>query len=100
MRALAFAETRKRRYADIHLGTNVASAHRDRSIMHLHWHTQGFGEVIRNALDRGVQKLLLCIGGSATNDGGAGMASALGYRFFRIGRCHAHAWSQCCLIPI
>jgi glycerate kinase len=44
--------------------------------------TRGFGVLIRAALDRGARRLLLCIGGSATNDGGAGMAAALGYRFF------------------
>ncbi|MFN2504771.1 MAG: glycerate kinase [Acidimicrobiales bacterium] len=42
--------------------------------------TYGTGELIRDALDRGAQRLLIGIGGSATNDGGAGMASALGAR--------------------
>jgi len=40
--------------------------------------TWGTGELIRNALDRGCRRLLIGIGGSATNDGGAGMAQALG----------------------
>jgi glycerate kinase len=44
--------------------------------------TFGAGELIRAALDRGVTKILIGIGGSATNDGGAGMARALGARFF------------------
>ena len=43
--------------------------------------TFGTGELIKNALDRGCKKLLLGIGGSATNDGGAGMAEALGVKF-------------------
>lgn len=43
--------------------------------------TVGTGELINSALRRGVQTVVLCIGGSATNDGGIGMASALGYRF-------------------
>jgi glycerate kinase len=43
--------------------------------------TYGTGELIRAALDAGCQSLLIGIGGSATNDGGAGMASALGARF-------------------
>lgn len=38
----------------------------------------GTGLLIRNAIERGVEKVLLTLGGSATNDGGAGMASALG----------------------
>ena len=41
----------------------------------------GTGELIRDALQKGVKKILLGIGGSATNDAGMGMASALGYRF-------------------
>ena len=40
--------------------------------------TYGTGELIRAALDMGCKTLLLGIGGSATNDCGAGMASALG----------------------
>ena len=43
--------------------------------------TFGTGQLIRDALDRGVRKILLGIGGSATNDGGAGMAQALGVKF-------------------
>ncbi len=43
--------------------------------------TYGTGELIRECLDRGVKKILIGIGGSATNDGGAGMAEALGARF-------------------
>lgn len=40
--------------------------------------TWGTGELIRHALDLGCQRLLIGIGGSATNDGGAGMVQALG----------------------
>ncbi len=40
--------------------------------------TYGTGELIKAALDRGCNKLIVGIGGSATNDGGAGMAEALG----------------------
>ncbi len=43
--------------------------------------TYGTGELIRAALDLGCTRLVIGIGGSATNDGGAGMATALGYRF-------------------
>lgn len=42
--------------------------------------TYGTGQLIRAALDLGVSRILIGIGGSATNDGGAGMATALGYR--------------------
>lgn len=40
--------------------------------------TYGFGELIKDALDEGVEEILLGIGGSATNDGGAGMIQSLG----------------------
>lgn len=43
--------------------------------------TYGTGELIRECLDRGVRKIIIGIGGSATNDGGTGMAAALGARF-------------------
>lgn len=43
--------------------------------------TFGTGQLIRNALQRGSREIMLFVGGSATNDGGIGMASALGYRF-------------------
>ncbi len=43
--------------------------------------TYGTGELVTQALDRGVTKLIIGIGGSATNDGGVGMAQALGVRF-------------------
>jgi glycerate kinase len=42
--------------------------------------TYGVGELIRAALDRGAEKLLIGCGDSGTNDGGAGMAQALGIR--------------------
>lgn len=43
--------------------------------------TYGTGEMILRALDLGARHIILGIGGSATNDGGAGMAAALGARF-------------------
>lgn len=43
--------------------------------------TYGTGELIRHALDLGCRQLVIGIGGSATNDGGMGMAQALGVRF-------------------
>lgn len=42
--------------------------------------TRGTGELVLACLDRGVRHLVLGIGGSATNDGGAGFATALGVR--------------------
>lgn len=43
--------------------------------------TYGTGELIRHALDHGARKIILAIGGSATNDGGVGMLQALGAQF-------------------
>jgi len=43
--------------------------------------TYGTGELILSALERGLKRIYVGIGGSATNDGGMGMARALGYRF-------------------
>ncbi|KEH89881.1 glycerate kinase [Clostridium novyi A str. 4540] len=44
--------------------------------------TYGTGELIKSALNRGVKNILIGIGGSATNDGGAGMLEALGAKFY------------------
>lgn len=41
----------------------------------------GTGQLIRAAINYGVQNIIIGIGGSATNDAGTGMATALGYRF-------------------
>lgn len=43
--------------------------------------TYGVGELILDALDRGCRRFLVGLGGSATNDGGVGMLSALGISF-------------------
>ena len=43
--------------------------------------TFGTGEMIRHALDLGVKKIIIGLGGSVTNDGGSGMAQALGVKF-------------------
>lgn len=44
--------------------------------------TRGTGELIRHALDRGARSLIVAIGGSATNDAGAGALQALGAGLF------------------
>lgn len=48
----------------------------------LHTSTVGTGDLIADALKHGVKKIVLAIGGSATNDAGIGMATALGYTFY------------------
>ncbi|VUS35674.1 glycerate kinase [Klebsiella spallanzanii] len=53
---------------------SVPPAHRN-PLLTTSW---GTGELIRHALDTGVTQIIIGIGGSATNDGGAGMVQALG----------------------
>ncbi|MDR2352658.1 MAG: glycerate kinase [Deltaproteobacteria bacterium] len=45
--------------------------------------TYGFGQQIKEALSKGVKKLILGLGGSATNDAGAGMLEALGLKLLK-----------------
>jgi len=47
----------------------------------LHASSFGTGELIKHALSKGVSKIILCIGGSATIDGASGIMQALGIRF-------------------
>ena len=47
----------------------------------LHASSYGTGELMGKALDKGVKKIILCVGGSATVDGGSGILQALGIRF-------------------
>lgn len=47
----------------------------------LHASSFGTGQLMLRAMDRGVQKIILCVGGSATVDGGTGILQALGIRF-------------------
>ncbi len=55
----------------------IAEAERDPSRAS----TFGTGELMANAIARGAKDLIVGLGGSATNDAGAGMAAALGWRF-------------------
>lgn len=47
----------------------------------LHTSTYGTGLMIKHALDKGAEKILLGVGGSATNDAGMGLLAALGFIF-------------------
>jgi glycerate kinase len=49
--------------------------------------TYGTGELIKAALDKGIKKIIIGIGGSATNDGGSGFAQALGVKFLDATGC-------------
>ena len=43
--------------------------------------TYGVGELLLHAAEHGAKRVVLCLGGSATNDGGCGMAAACGIQF-------------------
>ncbi|WP_432799356.1 glycerate kinase [Poriferisphaera sp. WC338] len=46
--------------------------------------TFGVGEMVKHAIDAQIKQLIICVGGSSTNDGGCGAAQALGVRFFNL----------------
>lgn len=56
----------------------------------LHTTTFGTGQLIKAALDKGVTKIIICIGGSATVDAGTGIMQALGAKFFDINEKELH----------
>jgi glycerate 2-kinase len=56
--------------------------------------TRGTGELILAALDEGAEHIIIGIGGSATNDGGAGMIQALGGRPFRPAWTGNRTWGR------
>lgn len=48
----------------------------------LHIQTQGIGELIRHLIDQGMKDIYVGVGGTASNDGGIGIAAGLGYCFY------------------
>jgi len=54
----------------------------------------GTGELLIKALDQGVKKIIIGMGGSATVDGGAGILKALGVRFLNAGRNELQAFPE------
>jgi glycerate kinase len=48
-----------------------------------HTTTFGTGELIADAIKNGYRNFVICLGGSATNDGGTGLLKALGFRFLK-----------------
>lgn len=57
--------------------------------------TYGLGQIITDALDRGCRTFVIGLGGSATNDGGCGMAAALGYEFIFKEGCRIPSGGGC-----
>jgi len=56
--------------------------------------TFGVGEMILDATKRGAKEIIVGLGGSATNDGGFGMARALGFQFFGEGENEIQSFAQ------
>ena len=48
----------------------------------LHIQTRGIGELIRHLIELGMKELYIGVGGTASNDGGIGIAAGMGYRFY------------------
>ena len=57
--------------------------------------TYGTGQLIKHALEHGCRKIILGLGGSATNDGGAGMVEALGVKFLDANGQHVGRGGAC-----
>jgi glycerate kinase len=58
--------------------------------------TQGLGDVVRAAAGKGAKRCLVGIGGSATNDGGFGLARALGWQFLDRSGQPIECWTGLC----
>jgi glycerate 2-kinase len=56
--------------------------------------TFGLGEVLRDAMKRGARRCIMGIGGSATNDGGFGVARAMGWEFFNAKSALIDRWTD------
>lgn len=62
------------------MASGITLVHRD-ELDPMRCTTYGVGEMIRDAIQKGIRNFIIGIGGSATNDGGTGMLQALGYSF-------------------
>jgi glycerate kinase len=56
--------------------------------------TYGLGAVLRAAAEQGAERCVIGIGGSATNDGGFGLARALGWQFFNAHEENVTRWTE------
>ncbi|ENZ02102.1 glycerate kinase [Clostridium thermobutyricum] len=52
----------------------------------MYTNTFGVGELIKELLDKNIEKIIIGLGGSSTNDGGIGMVTALGGKFFDVNK--------------
>ena len=78
----SYAVLREQNTAVIETASAIGLTHIPETLRNpLHTTSMGAGELIRDALDRGLRKFIVGIGGSGTNDGGIGMLKALGFSF-------------------
>lgn len=78
----SYAVLREQSTAVIETASAIGLTHIPETLRNpLHTTSMGAGELIRDALDRGLRKFIVGIGGSGTNDGGIGMLKALGFSF-------------------
>ncbi|GAF02708.1 glycerate kinase [Saccharicrinis fermentans] len=76
-----YSEIKKTAYIEMAEASGIRLL-RDYELNPLQTSSYGTGELIKDALHKGVKHIILGIGGSATNDAGIGMAKALGYHFY------------------
>ncbi|MEM7548062.1 MAG: glycerate kinase [Bacteroidota bacterium] len=82
---------KKTKTAVLEMASYVGLAHLPKKFQNpLQTSSYGLGQAILSALDLGAEKIFLGIGGSATNDGGAGMLEALGFNFHNTKNDHIH----------
>jgi len=77
------SDNRKTGILEIALSSGIHSL-KESELNPLETTTFGLGETINDALDEGVNKLVIAIGGSSTNDAGTGMLKALGVKFYDV----------------
>lgn len=78
----SYAVLREQSTAVIETASAIGLTHIPETLRNpLYTTSMGAGELIRDALDRGLRNFIVGIGGSGTNDGGIGMLKALGFSF-------------------
>jgi len=70
-----------RQTAIIEVAQSIGFIHKSKDMNPANTSSYSVGQLISKALDLNVKKIILCLGGSITNDGGCGLASCLGIRF-------------------
>ncbi len=77
------SDNKKTAIMEIALSSGIATLNED-DLNPFKTTSYGLGETINDALNEGVDKLVIAIGGSSTNDAGTGMLKALGVKFYDI----------------